>query len=340
MHLPFAIQAHALRMSAWANEPIALAQHPGSAIRGAFFGALWGRFCVNKESPTCAVCPLVQSCPVSALVAPLRDENPRGRDIPRPFVIEPPQFALDSGPAERTRLERDAAFTFGLTLFGAIVKQLPYLVLAVQVMEQHGLGSPLEENNGRRGRPRIERIECIDPFGEQTEALYVRGEKTVRTPSLAVTAEAVAARAAQFPANRLTVHFLTPTRLIADGQLMHTPHLHVLAQRLLERLDALEEAYGENETSSDDDERRRARHHEMGELARQVRLVANETRWVDVSSYSSRQRRATPIGGFVGRATYEGDLAAVRELLAWGEVVHVGKNTVKGDGLYHVEWQR
>lgn len=334
----FTIQAHVLRMRAHANEPIVLAQHPGSAIRGAFFGALWGRFCVNKESLTCTTCPLVHSCPVSMLVAPLRDENPRGRDIPRPFVIEPPQFALDSGSAERTRLERGSTFAFGLTLLGAIVTQFPYLVLATQVMEQNGLGSPLDENRGRRGRPRIERIECVDPFGEQTEALYIRGEKSIRTPEMAVTAQAIANRAARFPTDHLTVHFLTPTRLIADGQIMHTPHLNVLAQRLLERLDALEEAYGHAGTDEESNESRRARHHEMGELARQVRLVANDTRWVDVSSYSSRQRRATPIGGFVGRATYDGDLTALRELLAWGEVVHVGKNTVKGDGLYRVEW--
>src|SRR5262249_51490816 len=85
-----ALVAHALRIFGVATEPIELEKHSGSALRGAFCGALWGRFCVNKGAPTCVACPLVHTCPVSMLVAPLRDERPRGRDVPRPFVIEPP----------------------------------------------------------------------------------------------------------------------------------------------------------------------------------------------------------------------------------------------------------
>jgi hypothetical protein len=74
----------------------------------------------------------------------------------------------------------------------------------------------------------------------------------------------------------------------------------------------------------------------FGLLASHVRLVAQHMSWVELSSYSSRQRRVTPIGGFIGQATYEGELRALRELLVWGEVVHVGKNVVKGDGCYRI----
>jgi hypothetical protein len=55
-----------------------------------------------------------------------------------------------------------------------------------------------------------------------------------------------------------------------------------------------------------------------------------------VVSYSSRQRRRTPIGGLLGDITFAGDLAPLRELLAWGALVHVGKNAVKGDGWYSI----
>ena len=64
--------------------------HCGAALRGNFFEAVWRRFCTNKASPTCAECALHSVCPVSALVAPLREESPRGRDIPRPYIILPP----------------------------------------------------------------------------------------------------------------------------------------------------------------------------------------------------------------------------------------------------------
>ena len=50
---------------------------------------VWERFCTSKDQPTCADCPLAQVCPVSSLVAPLRNEPQRGRDWPRPFAIRP-----------------------------------------------------------------------------------------------------------------------------------------------------------------------------------------------------------------------------------------------------------
>ena len=46
------------------------------------------------------------------------------------------------------------------------------------------------------------------------------------------------------------------------------------------------------------------RYKRIAALAANVRLVTNETSWVDVASYSTRQKRATPIGGLIGRATY------------------------------------
>ncbi len=58
--------------------PIELDEHSGAALRGSLFEAVWKRFCTNKASPTCAACPLHTVCPVSALVAPLREEHPRG----------------------------------------------------------------------------------------------------------------------------------------------------------------------------------------------------------------------------------------------------------------------
>jgi len=68
-----------------------------------------------------------------------------------------------------------------------------------------------------------------------------------------------------------------------------------------------------------------------------IHLEQDETRWVDLQSYSTRQRQRMPIGGFVGRASFVGDMTHLRELLVWGEVLHVGKNIVKGGGAYRIE---
>lgn len=56
--------------------------------------------------------------------------------------------------------------------------------------------------------------------------------------------------------------------------------------------------------------------------------------------YSARQDAKLKMGGVVGEATYEGDLAPFTLLLALGEVLHVGKGTGMGLGRHEVEARR
>jgi hypothetical protein len=43
----------------------------------------------------------------------------------------------------------------------------------------------------------------------------------------------------------------------------------------------------------------------------------------------------------MGDCAWDGALSpALRELLVWGELIHVGKNAVKGDGRYRIRIQR
>src|SRR5579863_6910314 len=105
-----ALTLHHLIYTIRAEESLALDQQPGSALRGALFRALLQRFCALPYQPDCATCPVVQSCPVAALVAPMRDEQPRGRDVPRPFVIRPPLVAAFG--ADGMRLEAGQRTSF------------------------------------------------------------------------------------------------------------------------------------------------------------------------------------------------------------------------------------
>jgi len=337
------LSVYVLRITATAIEPIELDEYAGSALRGALFQALLRRFCMNPVAATCTECELNPTCPVAGLVAPLRDERARGRDIPRPFVLSYASIHKSTACTEmnspQAPITVGQSLSFDVSLVGRAIAFLPYIALSVPILESIGIGRPLHTNGGRRGRFRLERIELVDPFGDETQVLYRRGETTVAAPTLAVTPERVRTRAATLPSDRFALHFLTPTRLIAGGQLMHQPELWVVVARLAERLDALTREYGgtaEAATTLDFEEaRQRAR--AVVAHAEKVKLAVNETKWVDVASYSARQQRTTPIGGLVGRALYEGDLEPLRELLVWGELLHVGKNAVKGDGLYRIE---
>ncbi len=323
---------HQLRFTLEATEPLELEQQPGSALRGAIFHALLRRFCALPQQPECATCSLIQTCPVAALVAPLRDETPRGRDVPRPFVLRPPLVAAQQ---DGLRLEPGQQCSFDLMLIGAAAKLFPYIVLSAQVMEANGLGRPLRANQGRRGRFVVARIDALDGVSGQSQPIYTRGEQQVQTPTLGATAEQVLARAAHLPADRLTVRFLTPTRLIDGGKLSHTPDPAILTRRLAERLDALEREYAPVSVGMDE----LSSHGRWYAIAQScdLRLASWDGAWVDTQSYSTRQHKRVPIGGFVGTASYAGTLSpALRELLVWGELVHVGKNAVKGDGWYQI----
>jgi hypothetical protein len=101
---------------------------------------------------------------------------------------------------------------------------------------------------------------------------------------------------------------------------------------LLERLKVLEQTYGIEEGQSSV-----SQWDELVLLANDIKCVEDNTHWENLQSYSYRLNRATPIGGIKGKAIFTVNLAPFRELLAWGELIHVGKNTVKGNGWYRIE---
>lgn len=316
------LTTHHLVFTAEATTPLELDGQSGSAVRGAIANALWERFCANKAAPTCAGCSLAQMCPVAALVAPMRDEDQKGGDQrPRPYVIRPPL-----GGARR--FESGDAITFGLGLFGVAATLFPYIVIAAQELERDGLGRRLPELRGRRGRLRLRAIDALNPLTSERQTLYRPDERQVQTPGLPIDAAAVATYAADLPDDRITLRLHTPLRIIERDRLLKRIALRPLIQRLMRRLDDLSIAYGAGPLGID--------FHALLDCAEAIRVVEDQTRWIDVVSSSARQHRRTPIGGLIGSATFEGDLAPLRELLVWGSLVHVGKNAVKGDGWYAI----
>lgn len=312
--------------------PVELAEHPGSALRGALVQALLDTHCTNKAAPSCAACPLVGMCPVSALVAPLRDEAPRGRDVPRPFVITPPL------PTPR-RLETGSSWSFGLTLFGAAAALFPYVVLAHKRLEANGLGQRGE--NGRRGRVAVRRIASTTQ--SDSVPLYEPGAARVVAPTPGAVAARIAHRAAMLPRDRVTLCFLSPMRLKNEGVILPRVRPAVLAHRILERWESLRREYGRvGGTDPLAPLRGPAPAEARGDprallaVADTIAVERDDTRWVELSSYSSRQRRFTPIGGFIGEATLAGDVGALGEVLALGEAIRVGKDVVKGNGRYEM----
>ena len=337
------LTVHCLEVEVEATTPIALDPHCGSALRGAILSALWERFCMNHEASSCYDCPFAEGCPIGSLVAPLREDEstasrPHWRDVARPYIIHPPQTGKEAGIQ---RYAPGETLTFGLTLLGANLKLFPYVIRAFQAMESLGLGHRLPELCGQRGRFRIREVRASHPFTKELQILWQRDGAQPQKPRLCVTHADITTRANALPADGVTLEFLSPTRLTRHKQFLRHPDFQTLLLRLAERFEQVLGEYGDHQAhliNSTTPGIGQAWYLQIDALARGIRLVRDETRWIDLTSYSARQRQHMPIDGFVGQASFVGDFTApLRELLAWGEVLHVGKSATKGNGHYIIE---
>ena len=328
--------ANHIRFEVGTLTPLLLPGYAGPSIRGALFGALRQHFCPlpRGERPTAEHKAL---CPVCWLMATERPESNRGRDVPRPYTVEPPG-ANDYGGGPGTRYDTGARFSFGLTLYAQAMNLFPYLVMAMPIMGRDGIGVPLRENGAREGQKRRGQfklccIEAVNPITGEVAPVMGEGQTRVHLPDMPATDGDVSALTdallKQLDAGRVCLSFNTPTRIVERGRLIKQPWLGPLVRRLIERIDALHGAFA-NEPPIPDRER-------LVTLADRVRLVDDQTRWVEVKSQSRRLGRSTWVSGYVGHAVYQADPAiwqALLPYLLWGQVTHVGKNATKGNGWY------
>jgi hypothetical protein len=209
----------------------------------------------------------------------------------------------------------------------------PYVVLALDRLAHEGIGTMHNAGDGRfrRGTARVVRIDAVNPLTGETAAVLRPNERTVSVPSTPVTHDQATAVAARLPADgELTIHFITPMRLVDREQLVKVPYFRPLLHRLTERLRSLTETFGGGPAPF--------LIAELRDLADEVALVENHTSWVDLRGYSTRLGRQQVIGGLEGHATYHAaDWRPFAPWLVWGTVLHAGKNAVKGDGWFGLE---
>ncbi len=328
--------AHRLRFVAEAQSTIELNEHQGSAIRGALYHALRNRFCGNREARACDVCPVAATCPVATLVSTLNPQGERGRNVPRPYTIQPPLpgqggHAVTGDDGRRVFLYRSGErLEFGLTLYAQALQLFPYVVLALQEFAHGGLGRRTQQVDGRwlRGRLRILEVWAENPLRGTRQAVLQGGGTMVQVPDVPITHQDVLR--VPPPAGVVTLRFLTPVRLISGGRLVkpHQFRFQPFFQRLMERLESLSKVFSDTPLQFPDPQGLIA-------AAGQVWLTRNQLHWEELRSYSTRQRRSTPIGGLVGSVSLAAeDWSPFWPWLVWGQFVQVGKDAVKGNGLY------
>jgi len=330
MNHPNAFTVHHLRFEVEATTPLALPPPAGSKLRAALYEALG------------MVCPLggdanappehKAACPVCWLLATEKPGDTGGKDLPRPMTIEPPL-----GLAGK-RLAPGDRFSFGLSLFAQAANLFPYLALGVPEMGRRGLGRRLPELGGNRGQFTLYRAEAVNPLSGARQCLLDAAQGPLfQVPAFPVTAAQVAQSSQRLVEHmdqgHVEIHFLTPTRIVTAGRLVHEPHLAPLFARLFDRLQALSIHYADGSLAP------REAKADLLALADQVQLIGGEGTWREARSHSRRLRRSTPVSGFVGRAVYQAAPEVWRPLLPyllWGQSTHVGKSATKGNGWYEL----
>ena len=311
------LTAHQIVFVLRAREAIQFSTQPGMNVRGALYQALITRFSPNNPIPDLPLDPIRQ------FLEGLDDESARGRDVPRSYAIEPP-------PAD-AYYRSGEQFEFGITLIGEAVSYIPYLFYAMRDVSHEGIGAG-------RGRFDLIRIGEVNPLNKSR--CQIMDPHTVSDLRLAIKDENVQHAVRVWRGDQVLLRFMTPTRLTDTGALVHQPRMGVLLRRLLERAQSLVEQNQPADIAAGTRERWKAEWMRMGAIGDALDsagAMTDLTRWIDVNSYSRIKGRSSPIGGFIGHARWRVADPDVLYWLLWGQCLHVGKNTAKGDGWYVVE---
>jgi hypothetical protein len=277
-------------------------------LRGAFGGILRRIACL-PQCRSAASCEVRAQCAYARLFEPAAiGVGPSGlADWPRPFVFRANHLDGETfAPGE--------TFHFDLNLFDLAPQNIDYLIRAFAEFAREGLGP---------GRRKVE-LTTVRARNEAALAVYADGVMRAEQPQpLAID---LAAGGSGF--SRLTLRFLTPTELKSGQQLAARPDFAFVAARARDRLSTLRELYGEGPLVMD--------FKAFGERAQRIEMTGCQIRHIEAERRSSRTGQRHSIGGFVGEAVYEGELAEFVPYLKAAEYTGIGRQTVWGKGAIEV----
>ena len=126
------------------------------------------------------------------------------------------------------------------------------------------------------------------------------------------------------PLRRIRVEFVTPTELKHAHRVAERPEFPILFGRIRDRIATLSRLYGAGELDID--------FQGTNARASAVRMTRCHVRREEAQRRSTKTGRTHSLGGFVGEAEYEGDLAEFLPYLQGASWTGVGRQCVWGKG--------
>jgi hypothetical protein len=249
----------------------------------------------------------------------------RIKDPPRGFVLKPPLDIV-------MEYTQDRPLCFHLVLIGTITQALPWFIVALNLLGEHGIG----RNNGRF---LISDISIWN--GDNYDSIYDYSTRSIAYKDIKLTIKDFSDFYLK-PRNTITLTFLTPTRITYNltgkkggSILVKVPEFHHLMRRLLSRISLLTLLYCQSSISIDFEG--------LIERSKHVSILDQGLFWYHRSRKSGTMKdaRGRPAvhdqSGFMGKITYEGELTEFLPLLTLGQYLHVGEDAVFGNGWYRIE---
>ena len=262
----------------------------GPTLRGGFGQSLRKVACsLGRDS--CTDCFLVPSCAYGYIFeTPIPESTAIMRSTQRRRI----RSSFEPNDQQNAAVKAGEASSHSVVVIGEAIRYLPHVFLALEELGKRGLGRDLVPFQ----------VESVRVHGG--DFVYQRGDRRFRD----FECRTLSLEPGESRTTRFTLELRTPTRIVVDGKLASSPTLCDLVRAMSRRLFLLRYFHcgGSLDLLST----------AFVAAAADARCVHQEFSWSEASRYSTRQSRQVPIGGIIGRATYEGDLGLLRPLLAAG----------------------
>ena len=286
-----------------ATQPV---QFPPIQAANTFRGAL-GQ--ILREQACSTSCPGPRACPVRNTCAYAQIFEPQpGVPGPSGLTNPPRPFVLRASHLDGRRLSVGDPFYLDLHMFDIRRPARKEFVAAFSEIARRGFGY------GRQTAT-LQSICQLDAAGCETAP----AEAPLELSLIPVRQHC----------GRVAVHFVTPTELKVDGTVADRPEFSVLFARLRDRISAIGALYGDKPLSID--------FQAMGQAAADVHMTGCNLRHIAAERRSTRTGQVHAIGGFIGTAEYQGELANFVPYLRAGWWTGVGRQTVWGKGAIRID---
>lgn len=306
-----------LRFEFIATESLHFAQgKAGNILRGAM-GVIFRRIACVPNCRDSRSCDSRQSCLYARIFEPMAVSALRpGGDEPSPSGLSnwPRPFVFRARHLDGCIVAVGETFHFDLHVFTAERDVLAYFILTFSALAREGLGP-------RRGKAELLRVRRLSAEGVPQQTVY---EQSVQMITSGLQPISLDLTPPPDSPTRIRVDFLSPTELKHEHRIANRPEFPILFGRIRDRISTLRRLYGPGPLDID--------YKGTNARAASVKMTSCQLRRQEAERRSTRTGQCHSIGGFIGTAEYEGDLAEFLPFLEAARWTGIGRQSVWGKG--------